>query len=298
MRSLYREEPCRTALNPVRGMPFRWSLNPYMGCEHQCAFCYVRFFERRADRVAGHGYGFQVRVKTNVASVLRAELARPSWRREGVAIGAATDPYQPAEARYRLTRACLESLRDARTPFHIITRAPLVARDLDVLRQASCRAEVSVCFSVPTLDEAVWRRTEPRAPHPRLRLLALERLVQGGVRAGVAIAPILPGLGDDPQHLEEVVRAAREAGATFVWAEMLHLRPGTREHFLEVVARHWPGLAERYQDLYATRAYLPIALRRPSLDAVASLRARLRIADRRAEPLRPPPEPDQLSLIS
>src|SRR5437868_8522897 len=129
----YREEPCRSALNKVKGMAFGWSLNPYMGCVHRCTFCYVRAFELRADRPADARYGTSIRVKVNVAEVLRRELARPSWRGEGVAIGAATDPYQPPEGRYRLTRRCLEVLRDAANPFALITRGPLIVRDIDVL---------------------------------------------------------------------------------------------------------------------------------------------------------------------
>src|SRR6266851_4591487 len=160
----YREEPCRSALNRVQGMGFGWSLNPYMGCVHRCTFCYVRAFEQRADRPSDERYGRSIRVKTNVAEVLRRELARPSWKGEVVAIGAATDPYQPAEGRYRLTRACLEALRDAANPFSLITRSPMVVRDLDVLVEAARRAEVGVVFSVPTLDEEVWRRTEPGTP--------------------------------------------------------------------------------------------------------------------------------------
>src|SRR5919204_5828994 len=139
----YREEPCRSALNRVKGMMFEWSLNPYMGCAHRCTFCYVRAFERRADRPADDRYGRSIRVKLNVAEVLRAELARPSWASEPVAIGAATDPYQPAEGRYRLTRACLEALADAHNPFSLITRGPMILRDVDVLEQAARRAEVS-----------------------------------------------------------------------------------------------------------------------------------------------------------
>ena len=138
----YREEPCRSALNRVRGMPFAWSLNPYMGCAHQCTFCYVRSFERRADRPSDSRYGRSIRVKLNVAEVLRAELARPSWRGEGVAVGAATDPYQPAEGRYRLTRACIEAFAGASNPFSLITRGPMIVRDLDVLAEASRNAEV------------------------------------------------------------------------------------------------------------------------------------------------------------
>src|SRR5438552_941676 len=188
----YREDPCRSALNRVQGMPFKWSLNPYTGCAHRCTFCYVRAFERRADRPSDDRYGRSIRVKVNVAEVLRAELARPSWKGEPVAIGAATDPYQPAEGRYRLTRRCLEALGAAANPLSLITRSPMIVRDLDVLSEAARRADVAVMFSVPTLDEDVWRRTEPGTPPPRQRLRALERLVAAGVKAGVGMAPILP----------------------------------------------------------------------------------------------------------
>ena len=211
MRVEYREEPCKVALNRVKGMGFNWSLNPYMGCVHRCTFCYVRAFELRADRPFDDRYGRSIRVKTNIAEVLRCQLAKPTWERETVAIGAATDPYQPAEGRYRLTRACLEALRDASNPFSIITRGPLIIRDVDVLAEAALRAQVSVTFSVPTLDDDVWRHTEPGTAHPRQRLRALKTLVDSGIRASVGMAPILPGLSDKPELLEHVVRAAREA---------------------------------------------------------------------------------------
>src|SRR5215470_6995431 len=245
MRTEYREEPCKSALNRVKGMMFDWSLNPYMGCVHRCTFCYVRAFEQRADRPSGDRYGTSIRVKVNVADVLRRELARPSWERETIAIGVATDPYQPAEGRYRLARSCLEALRDASNPFSIITRGPLIVR-----------ADVSVTFSVPTLDDAVWRRTEPSTAHPRQRLRALKTLVDAGIRASVGMAPILPGISDRPEQLAEVVRAAREAGACGVWANLLFLRPGTREHFLTALAEDFPDEVERYERLYSRRAYL------------------------------------------
>src|SRR3954462_7146066 len=158
VRIEYREEPCKSALNRVNGMAFPRSLNPYMGCVHRCTFCYVRAFERRAERPSDDRYGRSIRVKVTVADVLRRELARPSWRREHVAIGAATDPYQPAEGRYRLTRACIAELAAAGNPFSIITRGPMIVRDAELLAEAASRAEVSVTFSVPTLDEDVWRR--------------------------------------------------------------------------------------------------------------------------------------------
>src|SRR6059036_2025328 len=268
----FREEPCRSALNRVQGMPFKWSLNPYMGCAHRCTFCYVRGFERRADRPAGEAYGRSVRVKVNVAEVLRRELGRKSWQREVVAIGAATDPYQPAEGRYRLTRACLEVFADARSPFSIITRGPMIVRDLDVLRRAATRASVAVTFSVPTLDHEIWRRTEPGTAPPRQRLRALKQLVDAGIAASVGMAPILPGLTDKPELIADVVRAAREAGATGIWANMLYLKPGTKEHFLEHLARDWPEELERYEQLYANgRAYLPKAETAPIRETVARL---------------------------
>ena len=296
MRAQYREEPCKSALNRVSGMPFAWSLNPYMGCVHRCTFCYVRAFELRADRPADDRYGRTIRVKTNVVEVLRRELARASWRREQVAVGAATDPYQPAEGRFRLTRGCLEALASARTPFGLITRGPLVVRDIDVLQEASSRADVSVNFSVPTLDEHVWRTTEPGTAPPRQRLRALRALVEAGVKAGVGMAPILPGLSDRPEQLAAVVRAAREAGATHVWANLLYLRPGTREHFLAALERDWPEELARYEELYARRAYLARADVEPVRRRVAKLRDRYGIADRRSIRPASTPEPVQLAL--
>ena len=297
MRVEYREEPCRSALNPVKGMGFKWSLNPYMGCVHRCTFCYVRHFEHRSDRPFDDRYGASIRVKTNVAEVLRKELARRSWQHEHVAIGAATDPYQPAEGKYRLTRACLEVFRDAANPFSIITRGPMIVRDLDVLVDAARRASVSVTFSIPTLDEEVWRKTEPSTAHPRQRLRALKTLVDAGVKVGVGMAPILPGISDRPEQLRAVVQAARETGATGVWANLLFLRPGTREHFLTHLAEDWPELLARYQELYAGRAYLGSAESKPLKAEVARLAREAGVRDRRRVKLAPPPEPEQLSLV-
>jgi len=293
----YREEPCRSALNRVQGMMFDWSLNPYMGCVHRCTFCYVRAFERRADRPADDRYGTSIRVKVNVADVLRRELARPSWARECVAIGAATDPYQPAEGRYRLTRACIEALAEARTPFSIITRGPMIVRDVDVLAEAARRASVSVTFSIPTLDEDVWRKTEPSTAHPRQRLRAVARLVEAGIKTGIGMAPILPGISDSPAQMEEVVHAAREAGACGVWANLLFLRPGTREHFLKSLAEDFPDQLPVYERLYARRAYLGSELAKPVRARVAQLARRHGIRDRRRAPLNGEQGPEQLALV-
>jgi len=277
-------------------MPFGWSLNPYMGCVHRCTFCYVRAFERRADRPSYERYGTSIRVKTNVAEVLRRELARPSWQREGVVVGAATDPYQPAEGRYRLTRACLEVLAEASNPFGIITRGPMIVRDLDVLVEAAKRAEVSVTFSVPTLDVEIWRRTEPGTAPPHQRLRALSQLVEAGVKAGVGMAPILPGLTDKPELMADVVRAARAAGATGVWANVLYLKPGTKEHFLSALEQDWPELLPQYENLYGRRAYLPAEKTNPVREQVRALAREHGVRDRRRVRLVPPADPEQLEL--
>ena len=289
---------CKSALNPVKNMGFAWSLNPYTGCEHRCAFCYVRAFELRADRPSNDRYGRTVRVKINVASVLRAELSRRSWKKETVVIGAATDPYQPAEGRFRLTRQCLEAMRDFSNPAAMITRGPMIVRDIDVLSELARRAEVHVTFSIPTLDDDVWRKTEPGTAHPRQRLRALEKLVTAGIDAGVGMAPILPGLSDRPEQLETVVKAARAAGATGLWANMLHLKDGTREHFLSVLARHWPDLLQRYERAYLDRAYLPASFGEKTMHEVARLRSLHGVSDRRRVILKPPPEPEQLVLLN
>lgn len=295
MRVDYREEPCRSALNRVKGMPFGWSLNPYTGCAHRCTFCYVRAFEARADRPSDDRYGRSIRVKVNVVDVLRQELARSSWKRDSIAVGAATDPYQPAEGRYRLTRGCIRELGLARTPFSLITRGPMIRRDVDVLVEAARRAKVHVSFSIPTLDDHIWRSTEPGTAPPRQRLETVRILAEAGIDTGVALAPILPGLSDDPALLGDVVREARAAGATGIWASVLHLRSGTREHFLEALSRDWPELLSRYERLYDGRAYLPSRDTEPVREAVREL-ARSTWRPRRPT-IQPDPEPEQLTLL-
>jgi DNA repair photolyase len=296
MKVEYRLEPCKVALNRVRGMPFAWSLNPYMGCVHRCTFCYVRAFELRADRPFDGRYGTSIRVKENIPEVLRHELSRQSWSGEGVVIGAATDPYQPAEGRFRLTRSCIEVLTEHSNPLALITRGPLIVRDVDVLVEAARRADVSVSFSVPTLDLDVWRQTEPGTAPPRQRLRALEELVGAGIKASVGMAPILPGVSDRPEQLAEVVRAARAAGACGIWANMLHLQPGTREHFLDALERSWPELLPDYERLYATSGYLKSSVAAPVREAVKALAREHGVRDRRAIRIAAQSKPEQLTL--
>lgn len=297
MRADYREEPCKTALSPVKGMHFEWSLNPYMGCAHRCTFCYVRAFERRADRPSGEAYGTSIRVKTNVVEVLRQELRLRSRRKSHVAIGSATDPYQPAEGRYRLTRGCVQALGEAGTRFSIITRGPMAIRDADVMLAASARAPMSISFSIPTLDEDVWRKTEPGTAHPRQRLKVVRQLSDAGLNAGVSLAPVLPGLSDKPAQIETVIRAAKDAGAQFIWCGTLRLSPGTREHFLKCLARDWPELVPRYEGMY-TRASAPKWITAPIEATADALKERYQIT---GESLRTAPrefEGEQLALFA
>jgi DNA repair photolyase len=280
-------------------MGFKWSLNPYMGCAHRCTFCFVRAFERLADRPSDTRYGTSIRVKTNLVEVLARELGRRSWRHDKVVVGTATDPYQPAEGHFRLTRGALEALGESRTPIGLITRGPMIVRDVDVLAFAAARADVGITFSIPTLDPEIWRLTEPGTAPPRQRLRALRTLVDAGIDASVGMAPILPGLSDDPAGMAEVVRAARDAGATSVWTNVLYLRPGTREHFLENLARDWPALMPRYKRLYASRAYVTKDVLEPVRARVRDLAREHGIADRRERPIRavaPPLAADQLEL--
>jgi DNA repair photolyase len=298
-RPAYREEPCKTALNKVKGMAFGWSLNPYMGCVHRCTYCYVRAYEKRADRPFDDRYGRSIRVKTNVVEVLRYELHKRSWQRHSVVMGAATDPYQPAEGQYKLTRGCIEAFASVRNPFGIITRGPMIIRDVDVLQEASRRAEVGINVSIPTLDHDVWEKTEPGTAPPRQRLRAVRALADAGVKVNVAMAPILPGISDRQEQLEEVVSAAHEAGAVNVWANLLHLRSGTREHFLSQLARDWPELLGRYREMYRYDAYLSPEKMAPTLGRVAELRERYGVGQVKPATLIVPQRPvAQLSLFA
>jgi DNA repair photolyase len=247
----YQEVACRSALNPVSGMPFNWTLNPYRGCTHGCHYCFARRYHHQFELGSGDDFASIIFVKTNLVTVLRRELDRPSWRRELVAVGTATDPYQPIEGRYRLTRSSLEALAAARTPVGLVTKGPMVVRDVDVLQEVSRLASATVYVSVPSIDEDAWRRLEPGTAHPMQRLRAVRALVDAGVRAGVLMAPIVPGITSDRAKLSDTVQAIAGHGARFVGANLLHLEGGTRTHFLEFLTREFPDLVETYDELYA-----------------------------------------------
>jgi DNA repair photolyase len=250
-----REIAAKSALNRVRGMGFTWSLNPFTGCVHQCVFCYARGTHayRELDGIAQ--WGSELTVKVNIATVLRDDLSSRAYRGEEIAIGTATDPYQALEGRYRLMRGILPALRDARAPFHITTRSPLIVRDLDLLAQCARRADVGVAVSIATLDEAVAREIEPTVAPPRQRLRAVRALADAGVRVGVAVAPVLPGLTDDADALASVVRAAAQAGAAHVWHSTLNLGTITRDAYFAFLAASRPELVERHERLFRRGRY-------------------------------------------
>src|SRR5678815_3316349 len=192
-QATYQEVKCRSALNHVEGMPFAWTLNPYRGCTHGCHYCFARRYHRQFELNAGDQFASVILVKTNFVEVLGRELSRPAWARELVALGTATDPYQPIEGHYKLTRGAIVEVAASKTPLSIVTKGPMVVRDADVLLEASKAARCTVCVSVPSVDEDAWRRLEPGTAHPLQRLRAVRTLTQAGVRAGVLMAPVVPG---------------------------------------------------------------------------------------------------------
>jgi DNA repair photolyase len=249
-RIAYTEIVCKSALNRVEGMPFRWSLNPYRGCSHACHYCYARATHAYYGMNADEDFETKILVKVNFPEVLRRELARPSWAGECVSLGTATDPYQPGEGRYRVTRSTLEALRDRGNPVSVVTKSTLVLRDLDLLVELARVADVAVHFSVITLDPAIWHAVEPGTPPPWQRLAVMRRLVEAGVPCSVFLAPILPGITDSEDAIEAVVRAAKEHGADRIWASPLRLAPLVKEHYLGFVAQAFPALLHRYERAY------------------------------------------------
>src|SRR5215213_3381541 len=247
----YQEVRCRSALNPVEGMPFRWTLNPYRGCTHACHYCFARRYHQQFELGAGDEFATVILVKTNLPEVLRRELARPAWMREQVALGTATDPYQPIEGHYTLTRQSLEALCEARTPVGLVTKGPMVVRDADLLTAIAAVASCTVYVSVPSVKEDAWRRLEPGTASPWQRLKAVRTLADAGVHVGVLMAPLVPGITTDSESVESTIRAVADHGAQFVGANVLYLKGGTRTHFLEFLGREYPELTDAYDELYA-----------------------------------------------
>ena len=244
------EAPAKSLLNRVNGMPFKWSINCYRGCFHQCVFCYARRTHSYLDIDGVADWGSKIYVKVNAPSVLRSELAKRSWKHETVAIGTVTDPYQPLEGSFKLTRGVLEALCDYQTPAALITRSPLVVRDIDVLQQLSRIAGASVSISIATMDEALAREIEPTVAPPRQRIRAVRMLADAGIKVNVALAPVLPQITDSPENIQSVVHAAREAGAANVWHNTLHLHDVTRDAFFGYLRERRPELLAEYAILY------------------------------------------------
>ena len=252
----YQEVTCRSALNRVEGMPFSWTLNPYRGCTHGCHYCFARRYQTHLGLDTGDEFSSVILVKVNFADVLRRELSCKTRQRELIGFGTATDPYQPIEGHYRLTRRTLEALVDHPSPVGLVTKGPMVVRDLDLLVELSRRTACTVHMSVPTVDEDAWRALEPGTAHPLQRLRAVRALADAGVEAGVLMAPIVPGLTSQPAKIERTIKAIADHGARFCGAVVMHLEGGTRDHFMRFLAQEFPDLSPRVDRLYAGK-YTP-----------------------------------------
>jgi DNA repair photolyase len=275
----YQEVTCRSALNRVTGMPFDWTLNPYRGCTHGCHYCYARRYHTQFELGAGDEFASVIFVKTNLVEVLDRELRRASWTGEHVALGTATDCYQPIEGTYKLTRRALQMFCRHRNPVGVVTKGPMIVRDKDVLAQLSSVAECSIYISVPCVDEDVWRLLEPGTAHPLQRLRAVRELVDAGIRAGVLMNPIVPGISSKPALIERTVKAIADHGARFVGCNVMYLQDGTRDHFMRWLTAEFPHLVEGYQRLYAGK-YPPAAYRQEVKNVVGAMREKYGLANR------------------
>jgi DNA repair photolyase len=290
----FHEVRARSALNHVPGgrYGFSWTINAYRGCTHACAYCFARRTHTYLDLDAGRDFEREIVVKVNVPELLRAELGRPSWRGELVALGTNTDPYQWVESRYRMMPEILEALEEAETPVSVLTKSPLVMRDLKILERMAKRLPVSVNLSVPTLDEDAWRATEPHTPSPASRLDAVAELRRRGIDSGVLIAPLMPGINDHPEQVRPIIERARKAKASFLGGVALHLRDEVKDVFFAWLEAKRPDLLPRYESLYGDRAYMRPAHREHATRAVRGWgrnRLRAALADRSA-PSQPRPE--------
>ena len=267
----FHEVRARSALNRVPGgrYGFGWTVNPYRGCTHACTYCFARRTHTYLDLNAGRDFEREIVVKVNVPELLRAELGRPSWKRELVALGTNTDPYQWVESRYRMMPEILAALEEAETPVSVLTKSPLVMRDVDLYERMAQHLPVSVNLSIPTLDEEAWRATEPHTPSPSARLDAVAELRRRGIDSGVLIAPLMPGINDSPDQVQPIIDRAREADATFLGGVALHLRDEVREVFFAWLEQKRPDLLPRYEKLYSRgRAYMRPEQRQQATRAV------------------------------
>jgi DNA repair photolyase len=249
----FHEVRARSALNHVPGgrFGFEWTINPYRGCTHACKFCFARSSHTYLDFDAGRDFEREIVVKVNVPELLRAELAKPAWKRELVALGTNTDPYQWVESRYRIMTEILAALEAADTPVSVLTKSPLVLRDIEIFEGLARKGlPVSVNLSVPTLDEKAWRATEPHTPSPAARLDAVAELRRRGIESGVLIAPLMPGINDTTEQVQPIVDRAREAGANFLGGVALHLRGEVKDVFFGWLEEKRPDLLPRYEQLY------------------------------------------------
>ena len=293
---VYREVEVKSALNSVKGMPFDWSLNPYSGCAHKCVYCFARAYHARyREKNVGSDFDSNIEVRVNIADTLRHELRRP---KEGsLAIGTATDPYQPIEGKYRLTRKCLEVLIDHPMPIGIVTKGPLVIRDIDLLLELDRKTEVTVFFSVPCVDEEIVRKTDPGTAPPRQRLRALRMLRDAGIDAAVLCMPVLPGITDSEESLDAAARAASEAGATAFRHRPLKIDVEIQEYYSDFLATEFPVLVSRYAELYRGGVLPTKDYEREIEERVRRVRARYEFRPRPARPVRPrEPETVQLQL--
>ncbi len=285
----FHEVRARSALNHVPGdrYGFSWTINQYRGCTHACRYCFARRTHTYLELDAGRDFEREIVVKVNVPELLRAELARPSWKRELVALGTNTDPYQWVESRYRMMPEILAALEAARTPVSVLTKSPLVMRDVAIFERMAKVLPVSVNLSVPTLDEDAWRATEPHTPSPAARLDAVAELRRRGIDSGVLIAPLMPGINDHPDQVRPIIERAKKAGATFLGGVALHLRDEVKDVFFAWLQEKRPDLLPKYEALYKGRSYMQPAQRKHATRAVRGWgRGRLRkaLADRSEQP--------------
>jgi DNA repair photolyase len=256
----FHEIRAKSALNKVpeaSAVPFRWTVNPWRGCTHACFYCYARGSHTWLDLDAGRDFNTQIVVKTNVAEVLERELARPSWRREHVALGTNTDPYQRAEGRYQLMPGIIDALTHSGTPFSILTKGTLLRRDLGRLADAANTIPVGVGVSLAILDPDLQTSLEPGTPSPQARLGLIRSVTESGLSCGVMVAPVIPWLTDSASHLNRLVAAIAAAGASSGTVIPLHLRPGAREWFFGWLRDNEPDLVRRYEGLYGSGSYVP-----------------------------------------